>query len=274
MRLSDFFQSSETGCRTHSWTLVGQDPAMASMDTLASALADKIIEHQCRGCPHLYFAWKQRIDGGPPPSGVSKAALNVFIEATFGLPSNPTPIPQDHLEGFVGQMLWYFLCLEISAEDVVRIESPGFKTTDPGGDGLVIHRTPAGHLMFRLREMKKFAQERGNVVSTVNVAYNQLNSRATEYLARYTATGQEISDVELADFYGQLVELWIDARPEASAGVSITTSSRHVSLQCFDAFGDHFPRFIDPIRLRGMLSAVEDFSLFCCKVRDFVWTGL
>jgi hypothetical protein len=133
------------------------------------------MEHRCVACPRHYQAWKQRLEGGPPPSGSSKDALNAFIKPVFGLPENPDVIPPDHLEGFVAEQLWYFLSLEVPPEEIVRIERPGFLPTDPGGDGLVIHRVSAGYLMFRLWEIKKCTGDSG-VSSTVNTAYNQLNS--------------------------------------------------------------------------------------------------
>jgi hypothetical protein len=179
----------------------------------------------------------------------------------------------DHLEGFVGQMLWYFLYLESPPEELVRVEPPGFRVTDPGGDALAIHRMQEGYLMFRLWEMKKCTGG-STVSSAVNTAYNQLNAKATEYLARYTAIGQELPDPELTGFYGQLIELWIEARPEAAAGISVATSLDHIPQRCFTTFGKHFPGFVDPIRLRGMLTAIGDFSAFALKVREFIWTGL
>lgn len=279
MRLSDFFQSSETRSDTHTWSLSNHDPTTSSpQDALAEALADRIMEHQCRGCLHHYQAWKQRTGGGPPPSGTSREALSKgLIGPIVGLPENPGAVPLDHLEGYVSQLLWYFLYLESPPEEIVRVEPPGFKSTDPGGDALAIHRVQGEHLMFRLWEIKKFTgdpESSTSVSSTVNTAYGQLTAKALEYLARYTVIGQELSDPELVDFYGQLVDLWLDARKEAAAGVSIATSLCHVPQQCFTTFGQHFPKFVDPVRLRGMLTAVGDFSAFALKVREFIWKGL
>jgi hypothetical protein len=275
MSLSDFFQSSETTAPTHSWTLVCHDPATLPVDTLARDLADRIIQHRCRGCPHHYQAWRQHVDGGPSPSGASKDALEAFIKPVFGLPGNPDAVPQDHLEGFVAQYLWYFLTRETPTEDtVVRVEPPGFEAIDHGGDGLVIHRVPIGYLMFRLWEIKKCVGA-SVVSSTVSTAYSQLDAKAKEYLARYTAIGQELqNEPELADFYGQLIDLWVDAQPGAAVGVSVATSSDHIPQECFTTFGQRFPKFVDPVRLRGMLTAIGDFSDFACRVRDSVWIGL
>lgn len=279
MKLSDFFQSSRTISNTHTWILASHDPITTSpQDALAEALADRIMKHQCRGCSHHYQAWKQRVDGGPSPSGASRKALvEAFIGPIFGLPENPDAIPLDHLEGFVSQLLWYFLYLESPPEEIVRVEPPGFKSTDPGGDALAIHRVQNEYLMFRLWEIKKFTgnpESSTSVSLTVNTAYGQLNAKALEYLARYTVIGQELPDPELVDFYGQLVDLWLEARREASAGVSVATSLCHVPQQCFTTFGQHFPEFVDPVRLRGMLTAVGDFSAFVIKVRESIWKGL
>ena len=278
MRLSNFFQSSETITQTHAWTLVSHDPAITPEDALAQALADKIVEHQCRNSAHHYLAWKQRVENGVSlPESSRRALREGFIGPVLGLPEKPDAIPLDHLEGYVSQLLWYFLYLESPPEEIVRVEPPGFKSTDPGGDALAIHRVQNEYLMFRLWEIKKFTgalESSTSVSSTVNRAYRQLNAKALEYLARYTATGQELPDPELAEFYGQLVELWLDARREAAAGVSVVTSLRHVHHQCFTTFDRHFPDFIDPVRLRGMLTAVGDFSAFTIKVREFIWKGL
>jgi hypothetical protein len=274
-KLSDFFELSETAADTHSWTLVSTDPDFSSPeDELARVLADRIVEHQCRGSPHLYAAWRQRVDEGEPLSDSSRRALaEGFLRPVCGLPEEPEAVSQDHLEGFVGEMLWYFLHLEVPPEEIIRVEPPGFASTDRGGDSLAIHRVQEGYLMFRLWEMKKCVGA-STVSSAVNTAYNQLNALALEYLARYATVGQELPHEELADFYSRLVDLWIDARPEAAVGVSVATSHNHVPQRCFTTFGNHFPEFVDPLRLRGMLTAISDFSSFSRKVRDHVCGAL
>jgi hypothetical protein len=269
MKLSDHFQQKENSENTHTWVLISHDKEMAPIDSLASCLADKIVEIRCIRCEHHYNTWKERASGGSPLSPSSAAALTAFIKPIFGLENEPKP--ESHLEGAVAQYLWYFLTLEASSE--LTVERPGFEATDHGGDGMAIHRTQEGHLMFRLWEIKKCTGE-SPVSSTVNTAYNQLNSKATEYLARYMATGQETSDAELSEFYGKLVDLWIDASPEAAAGVSVATNKNNVPMTCFTTFGDQFPRFKIPKRLRGMLTAIEDFPEFSSKVQRAIWKGL
>jgi len=275
MKLSDYFLASENSASTHSWTLAKHDDTGdLSIEDLAKFLAELIMEHKCRGCPQKYNLWKQHLDGGAEPSGTAREALKAFIEPVFGLPENPDFVQQDHIEGHVAEYLWYFLSLEgLTGKNVVRVEPPGFAPTDPGGDGLIIHGSTNTVLMFRLWEIKKCSGT-STVSSAVGNAYKQLDARATKYLARYTAIGQEISNPRLADFYGQLVDLWIDARPEASAGVSIATCVTRIPARCFTTFGNRFPQFINPVRLRGMLTAIQEFPTFANKVREYVWKGL
>lgn len=271
MELGDFFEPSETIAETHSWILLRHDSDVFRSEILAEILADSIIRLLCRGCPHHYQAWRQCMDSESSLSGASRSFISASIRRGLGLPEEHRS--QNHLEGFIAEYLWYFLSLgAVFCEEVVRIEPPGFAPTDPGGDGLVIHRVSAGYLMFRLWEIKKSGS--ALVRDAVNVAYGQLDRKATEYLARYTAIGQELDDVELAEFYGQLIDLWVDAMPGAAAGVSVATSLDCAFSECFTTFGERFPRFVDPVRLRGMLTAIGDFSAFAENVRNFVWRAL
>jgi hypothetical protein len=277
--LKSFFESSHRVSSTHSWILAEHDPEASSpRNALAAILASLIVKHRCRGCPQYYQAWKLHVDGGPEVAGSARKALEAFIGSVVGLPDRPDLVPIDHLEGFVSEMVWYFICQELPTEPIVRIEPPGFRPTDSGGDGLVIHRVPDEYLMFRLWEIKKFVKRdeevSTSVSSTVSRAYAQLDARATEYLARHTAIGQELPDPELAEFYSRLIEYWIDATPEAAAGVSVAISLDQIPRTCFSTFGRRFPRFVEPVRLRGLLTAIGDLSDFALQVRDQVWKGL
>ena len=275
MKLGEYFVASDNPAGTHKWTLaMHDDSGRLSIENLAKLLSELIMEHRCRGCPEKYQAWKQHLDGRAEPTGATLEALKAFVEPLFGLPEKPDLAPQDHLEGCVAQYLWYFLSLDgLSGQNIVRIEFQGFAVTDPGGDGLIIHNPTDTDLLFRLWEIKKCSGT-STVSSTVGNAYKQLNAKATRYLARYTAIGQEIPNKRLADFYGQLIDLWIEASPAASAGVSIATCKTRVPTKCFTTFGKRFPRFTDPVRLLGLLTAIQDFPTFATKVREYVWKGL
>lgn len=278
MALADFFAIKETEEGTHRWVLTAHDPAKSPEVLLATTLADRIVQHQCRGAPHLYEAWKAQANEGTMTAGNVNLALRAFLEPVFGPKGQPGAVSTDHLEGYVAEMLWYFLCLELSVEMVVRSEPPGFKSTDPGGDALIVHRMDGAMLMFRLWELKKYAPSSSGASTsakpTVRRAFTQLDSKALEYLARYTAIGQELDEEELAEFYGKLVELWIDGSPQAAAGVSVATSECYVADDCFSEFGDYFPDFLVPNRLRGMLNSVADYSGFVREVQRQVWKGL
>ena len=281
MPLTDLFQLSETKEDTHSWTLASHNPeASTPQDPLPRVLADRVMQHQCSGCPHLYEAWKRGLEKGIAPAGSQRTALiEGFIEPFWGTPEEPNAIPIDNIEAFVAEMLWYFLCPEVSIEEVVEIEPPHFKPTDPGGDGLVIHLVAEEYLMFRLWEIKKFVrrspESTSSISSTVSTAYNQLDANAVEYLARYTTIGQENSEnPELRDFYGRLPELWIEESPQAAVGVSVATSLEHIPQRCFSTFGERFPAFVDPARLHAILAAIGNFARFSLEVREYVWKGL
>lgn len=279
MALQDYFQQRENTASTHTWVLVSHDSNIAPVDALAADLADRIVRFQCRGALQHYDTWRAQAHEGRISSDSARQALGAFLSPVFGPPGSVNAIPSDHLQGYIGQMLWYFLCEERrEAESIRRIEPPGFKATDPGGDSLVIHGAPNSPMLFRLWEMKKFVPasnaSRSSVTPTINTAYDQLDGKALEYLARYTATGQVGDDPEIQEFYGKLVELWRDASDQAAAGVSVATSLAHASNRCFETFGLRFPRFTDPVRLRGMLTTIDDFAAFCSKVQEEIWKGL
>lgn len=273
--LSDFFELKEMEEKTYRWALACHDVHHLPLDELARALAIKIMEHRLP--PHLFKAWEACLSEGNPLSEKMRATILAFTKPAFGIPGDPNGIPIDHLEGLISQYLWYFICKEISKEPIVKDVPPGFKSTDPGGDALMIHRIENGSLRFRLWEIKKIVHRKNESTTTANStiakAYEQLRQNALEYLARYTSIGQEL-DPELADFFGSLVEMWLDASPEASVGVSLNTSKDLVPPDGFHDFGEKFPEFLTPIRLFGMITAVEDFSLFSSLVREIVWKGL
>jgi hypothetical protein len=272
MTIGQFFHPYENQERTHSWLLAKHDSTCLPTEDFTKNLAEWIMLHRCRGCPNHYDEWKRFVNGGPPPSATSVKVLRAFTKPIFGLPDDNGNFNQDHLEGSIAQYLWYFLSSEgFTDQNIVRLEPPGFSPTDHGGDGLVIIRTKDQKLRFRLWEIKKSTS---NVGQTVGNAYSQLNAKATEYLARYTVIGQELPDPELSDFYGRLPDLWIDAKPEASIGVSISLPLDILPVRCFYGFKDNFPRLTDPIQLRGLITAIHNFSAFSINVRNYVWTGL
>jgi len=256
-----------------------RDPNKSPIETLVAYLADKIVEQRFVDTPHYHEAWKAHHYDGIPVDPKIKKAIITFLKKPFGLPEDPNSIPVNHLEGYIGEMLWYFLSMEIGTDEIVYIDPPSFGVTEQGGDGFIIHRMESRYLMFRIWEVKKFAPSSENTSShisgTIRTAFNQLDERTLEYLAKYTVIGQKFADEpEISKFCGEIVDHWIDASPQAAAGVSVATSTEHVPTSAFSNFGQRFPGFTEPVRMKGMITAIENFSDFAQKVREYVWKGL
>jgi hypothetical protein len=274
MALSDYFELTENPAETHTWVLRQRTDEPAPVQALANELADLIVQHRTHRTPQHYAAWRTRFDGGMAPARASATFLRALLRPAVGMRDDDPQFSTEHLEGFVSEHLWYFLAKEAAEwEYVARIEPPSFSVTDQGGDALIIHELAAGRYMFRLWEIKKLTGK-GEVSDTVGRAYTQLDSRAMEYLARYVAREKALDDAALEDFYGRLMDLWTDADPAAAAGVAVSTSCEKIPDRCFTTFGERFPRFTNPVRLRGMLTAVGDFSAFAKLVQEAVWKGL
>ncbi len=270
------FASTTTNKRTHRWSRHTHDLSACATEQLAAWVAEAIMACQCRGCPQHLVAWQSRAAGAPPHRAAVGEALRAFVQPILGLPDGSATVTPDHLEGLVAEHLWHGLVEACpGGEPVVFVEPPSFSVTSPGGDGLVIHRLADGSLRFRVWEVKK-ATGGSPVSATVTEAYGQLKARAAIYLAQYSATGEgRHAGAEFADFYGSLVDLWLGAEPGAAAGVSVTTSTSQVPATCFTTLGTtQFGQFAAPNRLRGMLTALEDFPAFARLVREKVWSGL
>jgi hypothetical protein len=270
------FQSVTTDARTHRWSRHTHDQSLCATEQLAAWVADSIMSCQCRGCPHHLAGWRSRVVGGAAHSPTHASALRQFVQPVLGLPDGSASVTDDHREGFVAEHLWYALVGECpGTEKVVLVEPPSFSVTSPGGDGLVIHRLDDGSLRFRLWEVKKATGE-SPVSATVTEAYKQLETRAAIYLAQITATGEgRHASAELADHYGQLVDMWLRGEPGAAAGVAIATSAARLPSTCFTTLGTtRFVQFASPNRLRGMLTALQDFPAFARLVQETVWSGL
>ncbi len=277
--ISDCFCLTENHEATHTWTLTTHDPSKSPVEDLAACLAEKIVEQRCICAPQYYEAWQKKFYENVAVAPNSRKALLAFLKPVFGEPNASKSIPAAHLEGYVGEMLWFFLCKENSTEAIVHIDPPSFTVTEQGGDGFIIHRIKSQDLFFRLWEMKKFVPGPNNstakISQTIGNAYSQLNARSLDYLARYTMIGQHfLGNPEIVAFCGQLAELWINASPQAAVGVSVVTSAAHVPQTAFSTFGKQFPDFTVPVRLRGMITATEDFAEFANKVREYIWKGL
>jgi hypothetical protein len=273
MSLRRFFIPKETRNRSYRWIRQDHDISVGLSNELADALADLIVRHRCRRCIHHYDAWRAAADGGARPTGTDAAGLHAWLDPVFGIPG-ATPKPVDHVEGFVAEHLWYFMMKEsVDHDPIVRIEAPGFKATDPGGDSLVIHRRGDGVLTFSIWEIKKSTGKK-KATTTINKALRQLSAKAVEYLARYACSTDTLSDPDLEGLYCRMMEYWGEGSPLAAAGVSVATSTHLTTVKCFQTFPKHFPALTSPPRLCGLLTVVGDFVTFAAEVRDRVWKGL
>jgi hypothetical protein len=266
-----FFDELHHPERTHEWLSQSQGSTYPGA-ALASVVAIRMVAWWCRSRPDRLDAWYSRHEGGPAPVGTIRESLEVVLRSTVGLPGSPRPV--DHLEAVVAEHLWFFLTQDCSQRDSVAvIEGPSPEVTEIGGDGLVVHRLGDGNLMFRLWEIKKHTGE-SPVSQTVGRAYGQLSANAARYLNKVSLNGQYANAPDLARFYGRLMDEWIEATAAASAGVSVALSTPSLPKKAFTTFPRRFPRFLVPPRLRGQLSAVDDFKAFAKAVRDEIWKGL
>lgn len=245
------------------------------VDDAAALVADRLMRHRCGGAQASYDLWRTRANGGPELSNRDRQRIEPFVGPTLGLPTDAEPKPETHIQAYVAEIVWHLLTdEEASAErTLVRAEGPSLYVTDSGGDGLAVWRLLDGSLTFRLWEIKKHNSS-AHVSGTVATAYSQLSTRATRYLAQYTALGRHY-DGALRALYEELVDSWVDAATVAGAGVAVSTSSADApKRRCFSTMQDHFPDFVDPGQLEGMVVGIADFAAFADEVKRIVWSGL
>jgi hypothetical protein len=194
-----------------------------------------------------------------------------LVSDGFGVPEDQRSV--DHVEGHIAELVWFLLTQEEDRDDrdLYHIEQPSFYVSSPGGDGLAVYEE-SGALSFRLWEIKKHTGS-SHLSSTTARAYKQLASHAPRYLVQYTSTGAGHAG-DLGKLYAELVQLWLDAAPEAGAGVAVATARRHSPRRCFSTMEQHLPRFDHRGRLEGLVTAIGNFSDLTRQVRDVVWIGL
>lgn len=256
----------------------GQQLTGADRERAAQLLADDAMVIRCGNAPALEY-WRARRDGGPPQTGTRKVAVETFASIGFGLPASPDN--EDHLQGHVAELLWNRVIAErrvcLDGRRLLRAHPVKADPLEPGGDGLVIYKTTAGVLVFRLWEVKKHEPaQAGRVSGTIRRASRQLSSRGKEYLAKLVGPGTLDNDGPIGDLYANLVELWLDNSDRAGAGVSVGTSTEHAPARptAFRSIATAFPAFNQPGQTEGIVVAVPDFSAFAARVREVVWSGL
>jgi hypothetical protein len=178
----------------------------------------------------------------------------------------------------VAEFIWFRIAAEMCIRDdrvLQGLEGPSFHATEPGGDGLAIwQRTNDGALTFCLWEIKNHVGI-SPLNNTVSRAYHQLDTRATEYLAKLTGV-QAVArdDPGVDELYARLVDLWVDNSDRSGAGVAVATHAHFAPTRCFSTMQNHFPGRTGPGQLEGFVVAIADFGVFTRDVRERVWTAL
>lgn len=230
------------------------------------------MRHRC-GDTSAYELWEQCITNGSLLSAAERRRVDPFLTSVFGTPE--LPVPADHLEGHIAEVLWYLLTQEAVRDGhTLRIaEGPSFGVTEAGGDGLAIWQADDGDLVFRLWEIKKDTGA-GHISRTISRACRQLERRSEEYLAKYASVGSRQHGGELGSFYGRLLDLWVEDNPAAGVAISVATSrSKAPVRRSFTTLVNTFPEKARDGRLEGLVVAIADFREFAALVRKYVWTG-
>lgn len=243
----------------------------------AQLLADDAMVIRCGASP-LLDRWRRRRDGQLPQADDTRShAVRVYASIGFGSPEEPAG--DDHLEGLVAELFWNRLLNErrncSDGRQLVHAHSVKPDPLEPGGDGLVIYKTPAGTLVFRLWEIKKH-ESIAPISATIRRASKQLAERGNEYLAKLAGPETIAQEGELGKLYAELVELWLDKHERAGVGVSVGTSADRApnGAAAFGSILSAFPEFSGPGQIEGLVVAIPDFPGFSKRVREIVWSGL
>lgn len=272
-RLSDVLQLDQRGGANRCQWLRGRlaNPSGANQQAAVAIVADAAVKWQCRGAQKHYDDWREAIARGETLAPDRSRRLAPFLKPAFGLPARQ--LPADHVQGHVAEYVWYILAQEnLPAGMALRaIEGPGFSVTTSGGDGLAVYQRDDAVLVFRLWEIKKHDSSM-HLSRTVARAYKQLTKNADVYLAELT-TVADTYELDVANLYAALPDLWIDCDERAGAGVAVSTSDGHLPTRCFGTMHTSFPE-LSVEQLQGLVVALGDISVFANAVRDRIWSAL
>lgn len=216
--------------------------------------------------------WEQSTLTRQALTGDDRRKVIAYARAVFGLP-NDTP-PQDHVQGYVAEWIWYSLTLESEQANrtIALLEPPKFSVTEGGGDGFVVWQATDSELSFRLWELKKHTG-RAAISRTIGRAYKQLTLHGDRYLAQMVGVHSRIPG-PVGALCAELVDLWVEADKRAGLGVGVTSSVLPAPTRSFVRMGANFPSFREPGQLEGVVSTVEGFEDLAIDVRRFVCDAL
>ena len=157
---------------------------------------------------------------------------------------------------------WVFLCASRATAGRPLI---------PAVTGSPSIRQPDGGFCFRLWESKYHGTGR-KVRRTVNRACLQVESRSASYLSRFSLIAQQITDDDdLARFYGELAERWVDRDAAAGVGISVGTNSDAKVSECFRNVSTYFELELD--QHQAQLHLMADFAELADRVKKQLWKG-
>lgn len=246
---------------------------LAAQQALADELAEHIMNSKFPTTAHIPQAWKSKKVSGRANSPAMQQILEATIKICVGTQATPKHV--DHRQGWVAEHLWFFLLKgSYPSGNVEMLFDVSLASTDPGGDGLVIHKDPSGTLIFRLWEIKKVT---GSTApnATISKAADQLDDRGLSYLSRYVINSQNAPySPHVRTFVDQLMEKWIAKSADSSAGVSVVCSASHLSTPSFSPLATKFPGFSSNGTLEGRTIDLDDFVSFCDMVCVSLWNGI
>ena len=243
------------------------------LDAAAALLAEGIARRRIGANTRLHALWqsRRRAASGDPVDARDRQLFAAGLLQNVGTPDQPGPLEQLH--GLVAESIWFEVASEVDAGLGVplRVEGHGWSATDPGGDGLTVYTTANEGFCFRLWESKYHGTGR-KVRRTVNRACRQVKSRSASYLSRFSLIAQQITDDDdLARFYGELAERWVDRDAAAGVGISVGTSSDANVSECFRKVFTYFELELD--QHQAHLHLMADFAELADRVKNQLWKG-